>query len=85
MKHQTVFTAPVLALMGLGFALGACEYVPVTQAAGRVAAASAGLYPPGIPLVCAGEEITAEIADLLASVGKRERFGMEGDMLLCMR
>ena len=66
-------------------ALGACEYVPVTQAAGRVAAASAGLYPPGIPLVCAGEEITAEIADLLASVGKRERFGMEGDMLLCMR
>ena len=66
-------------------AMGPCEYVPVTQAVGRVAAASAGLYPPGIPLVCAGEEITAEVAGLLASVGNRERFGMEGDMLLCMR
>ena len=66
-------------------ALGAGEYVPVLQAVGRVAAAPAGLYPPGIPLVCPGEEITADVAALLSAAGPRERFGMEGDMLLCMR
>ena len=29
MKQKNAMTAPVLALTGLGFALGACEYVSV--------------------------------------------------------
>ena len=37
------------------------EFVPLLQAAGRVCAGSIIPYPPGIPLVCPGEEITEEI------------------------
>lgn len=66
-------------------ALACCERVPLAQAAGRVAAASAGLYPPGIPLVCPGEEITEDAVSVLAAAAGRQRFGMEGDCLLCVR
>lgn len=61
-----------------------CEYVMLEKAAGRIAAASAGLYPPGIPLVCAGEVISPELTALLAAAGSQERFGLEGDKLLCV-
>ncbi|MBE5804954.1 MAG: aminotransferase class I/II-fold pyridoxal phosphate-dependent enzyme [Clostridiales bacterium] len=62
-----------------------CEAVPLAEAQGCVAAASAGLYPPGIPLVCPGEKISAEILNLLRNAGTRERFGLEGDNLLCVK
>lgn len=66
-------------------ALAPSEPVPASRAAGRVAAASAGLYPPGIPLVCPGEIIPQDVADRLAAASPRQRFGMEGDCLLCVR
>ncbi len=66
-------------------ALGETEAVLVSRAAGRVAAACAGLYPPGIPLVIPGEEITEETARALAQAGPRGRFGVEGEKLLCAR
>lgn len=62
-----------------------CEAVPLNAAKGRVAAASAGLYPPGIPLVCPGERITGQVVDLLSVAGTQERFGLEGDKLLCVK
>lgn len=62
-----------------------CESVPLREAEGRIAAASAGLYPPGIPLVCPGETFTAEILALLERAGNQERFGVEGDSLLCVK
>lgn len=65
-------------------AMAACEYVPLEKAAGRIAAASAGLYPPGIPLVCAGEVIPAGVVAQLMRAGSHERFGLEGDKLLCV-
>ena len=37
------------------------EMVPLDEAAGRICASSLIPYPPGIPLVCPGEEITAEM------------------------
>ena len=37
------------------------EMVPLTKAAGRICAGSIIPYPPGIPLVCPGEEITEEV------------------------
>ena len=37
------------------------ESVPLSAAAGRVAGEVIAVYPPGIPLVCPGEEITAEV------------------------
>lgn len=39
------------------------ESVHITQAAGRVCAASIIPYPPGIPLICPGEIFTQEIVD----------------------
>ena len=61
-----------------------CENVPLARCEGRVAAVSAGLYPPGIPLVCPGERVTKEIAERLMKAKNQERFGVEGDTLLCV-
>lgn len=66
-------------------AMAVCETVPLAAAAGRIAAASAGLYPPGIPLVCPGERITSQVVGLLLAAGTQERFGLEGDKLLCVK
>lgn len=35
--------------------------IPLTEAAGRICAGSIIPYPPGIPFVCPGEEITEEM------------------------
>ena len=65
-------------------AMGRTEQVPLLRAAGRVAAMAAGLYPPGVPLVCPGEEITEEIVQRLEAAGSQQRFGVEGDQLTCV-
>jgi len=65
-------------------AMAECESVPLAACAGRTAAVPAGLYPPGVPLVCPGERITAEVASRLINVKNQERFGVEGDTLLCV-
>ena len=65
-------------------AMAECVNVPLAECAGRVAAAPAGLYPPGVPLVCPGEVIPQEVADRLINVKNQERFGVEGDTLLCV-
>ena len=66
-------------------ALGQVEWVELSRADGRVAAASAGLYPPGSPLVAPGEMSTEQTAAALAQAGPRRRFGVEGEKLLCVR
>lgn len=66
-------------------AMAEAETVPLQCAAGRIAATSAGLYPPGIPLVCPGEEITPETARRLTEAEPRRRFGTEGDGIVCVR
>ena len=65
-------------------AMAECESVRLAECEGRIAAAPAGLYPPGVPLVCPGERITAEVASRLINVKNQERFGVEGDTLLCV-
>lgn len=42
--------------------------IPLREAVGQVAAEMIAPYPPGIPLVCPGEEITREIVDLILSL-----------------
>ena len=42
------------------------EAVALQEAAGRVSAEFAYLYPPGIPLLVPGEEIPAQLPQLLA-------------------
>lgn len=75
---------PVSATDSRTAALCDAEAVPLTKAAGRIAAAAAGLYPPGIPLVCPGEYITPRTAAMLAAASPRERFGTEGDCMPCV-
>lgn len=66
MKQRNAMTAPVLALTGLGFALGACEYVSVVilpdiaadmevslSAAGRLVSVFAAGYAVGTPVMMA--------------------------------
>lgn len=65
--------------------LAEAEYVPLVRAEGRIAAQSAGLYPPGIPLIAPGERIDRTVTGLLADAHPQNRFGMEGDCLLCVK
>ena len=47
------------------------EFVPLKDAAGRICAGSIIPYPPGIPVVCPGEEITAEMVEYIAELRER--------------
>ena len=38
-------------------------YVPIAEAAGRVCATSIIPYPPGVPIACPGEILTAEVLE----------------------
>ena len=62
-----------------------CEQVPLEKCLGRIVTASAGLYPPGIPLICPGEIVSEEILARLTNAKNQERFGVEGDTLLCVK
>lgn len=63
--------------------LGDNEWIPARDAAGHVCSLPAGLYPPGIPLVCPGEMITEEISNLLAA--SEHTFGLEGECICCVK
>lgn len=65
--------------------LADCEPIPLAQAAGRIAAQSAGLYPPGVPLVAPGEIIESTVVQLLTEAGSQARFGIEGETILCVK
>ncbi|OAT86120.1 aminotransferase class I/II-fold pyridoxal phosphate-dependent enzyme [Desulfotomaculum copahuensis] len=51
--------------------------VPLEQAAGLVAAETVAVYPPGIPALCPGEEITPEIIEYL-SIVRRHGLPVQG-------
>lgn len=44
------------------------EFIPLEKAAGRLCAGSIIPYPPGIPLVCPGEEITADTVNYVGAL-----------------
>lgn len=46
-------------------ALSGAEWVPLDQACGRVSADAIVPYPPGVPVVCPGEEITGALVEFL--------------------
>lgn len=46
-----------------------CERLPVERTAGRVAAEGCSPCPPGIPLVCPGERVSASLAKTLKTYG----------------
>jgi arginine decarboxylase len=57
--------------------LAPAEFVPFKQSAGRVCAEVITPYPPGIPVIAPGEEITREIIDYL-QLEKRAGVRMQG-------
>lgn len=65
-------------------ALGAQQAFPPHDAVGRIAAACAGLYPPGIPLVVPGERITPEVISVMEEAPKASRFGLAEGQYLCV-
>jgi lysine decarboxylase len=52
---------PPLAMTPRDAALGRKQVVPLGEAVGRTCAESIMFYPPGIPLLMPGEEVTADI------------------------
>lgn len=64
------------------------EVVPASQAVGRVSADSLAAYPPGIPNVFPGEELTPEIVDFLRATASTESGYVRGAVessLACFR
>jgi arginine decarboxylase len=43
------------------------EQVPVDKAAGRIVAEMVSPYPPGVPVLCPGELINADVVDYLTT------------------
>lgn len=54
------------------------EIVKLRESKGRISGETVSAYPPGIPLVVAGEEITAEILDVLHQADKYAWQGWDG-------
>jgi arginine/lysine/ornithine decarboxylase len=44
------------------------DRVDLNRAIGRISAESLCPYPPGVPLICIGEEITLEIVEMLQAI-----------------
>lgn len=67
-------------------AFAPAQAVPIAQAAGRVSAVTAGLYPPGTPLITPGERITPALAAYLNAMDGSRLFGLGPDATIdCIR
>lgn len=49
-------------------ALAPSETVPLAEAAGRVASDVVSPYPPGVPVLCPGEQVTADAVEYLQAI-----------------
>ena len=62
------------------------DYLPLEEAAGKVSAFNIVAYPPGYPVIAAGETISAEAVDFLRSVMKdSEVIGIDDGMVRTVR
>lgn len=66
-------------------ALSPQEAVALKEAVGRTISVSAGMYPPGIPLILPGEQVTAACVEKLQSLPFEKRFGVENNCLICVK
>src|SRR5690606_39330034 len=48
--------------------LAPSETVPLAEAAGRVASDVVSPYPPGVPVLCPGEQVTADAVEYLQAI-----------------
>ncbi len=74
-EQETIYPALSPVHLPMGAAMGAkSEELPIEEAVGRIAAEHLWAYPPGIPVVVAGEEITEETKEYLL---EKQRQGVE--------
>lgn len=67
-------------------AFAPAEQIAISQATGRISGGQVGLYPPGVAVLSAGEEITPEIVSWLSSMPQDKLFGLdEHGRLTCVR
>ncbi len=67
-------------------AFAATEAIDISRSAGRISAGQVGLYPPGVAVLSAGEEVTPEIICWLEAMPAEQRFGLdEHGRLTCVR
>ena len=59
------------------------EYVDIYESVGRVSKEALIPYPPGIPLVCAGEVISKEAIDIVSGYIRNNKtvIGLEGELV----
>ena len=60
------------------------EEIPLEKAVGRKAYVEAGLYPPGVPLVYAGQSFTEDALSVLAA-HPNNRFGLNGNKVYVIK
>jgi arginine/lysine/ornithine decarboxylase len=68
---------PPIRLLPRDAFLASTEFVPFKSSAGRICAEVITPYPPGIPVISPGEEITREIIDYL-TLEKKAGVRMQG-------
>lgn len=82
--EQSITNADVFSLYGTEFvtplaeaARAKTETVPLQESADRIAAVCVGLYPPGVPVLMPGQQITADTARILEKL-RRSGYGTFG-------
>ncbi len=63
------------------------EYVDIYESVGRISKEALIPYPPGIPLICAGEVISKEAIDLISGYirNKKTVIGLEGELIMVVK
>lgn len=67
-NYQLPITIPKSHLTPRAAYFAKSDRIPFNQAIGRISAESLCPYPPGIPLLCIGEEITLEVVEMLQCI-----------------
>ena len=59
------------------------EYVDIYESVGRISKEALIPYPPGVPLICAGEVISKEAIDIISGYirNKKTIIGLEGELI----
>lgn len=77
MLHNAEYIAPIVAATPQKAFYSEKELIPIRETAGRICGEFVMCYPPGIPILAPGEQITAEIIDYIL-YAKEKGCSMQG-------
>ncbi len=66
-------------------ALGPKKWVNLSQIKGRICASAVGAYPPGIPWLLPGEEVSENMAQRLLHLKEENAFGIKNGSISCVQ